>query len=94
MRAGSGRRRVVTRLPGGCACRVSRGGPRGGLFHGFDGVEDTRTRHDLRSPAQPCPAAAQGWQLCPRQDASGTGPLQATAQGQSLLVIQSGRPGS
>jgi hypothetical protein len=55
MRAGSGKRPAVSRPPGRCAGRVSRGGPRSRPFYGLDGVEDTRTRHDLPPPLSPAP---------------------------------------
>src|SRR5580693_4585544 len=50
IRVGSSQRLAINRPPGR---RVGRSGPRSSPFHSLDGIEDTRTRHDIPPPAQP-----------------------------------------
>jgi hypothetical protein len=48
--AASSKRLVIHCPPGRHPAGVSRGSPRSSPFHGLDGVQDTRARHDAPSP--------------------------------------------
>lgn len=73
IRAGSGVGLALNRSFGRRAWRASPNGPRGSPFHGLDGVEDTRTRHDAPSPGQSAPRPRRwlGTDACARVRATG-----------------------
>ena len=63
MRAGSSGGIVSDRRPGRRSGRVSSCSPHGNPFHGLDGIEDTRTRHDAPFPR---PVRTAGSATAPR----------------------------
>jgi hypothetical protein len=63
VRAGSSAGIVSNGSPGSHTGRVRPSSPRSNPFHGLDGIEDTRTRHDAPSPG---PSAPRGHATAPR----------------------------